>query len=592
MKQLWPALVLALTATGTPQAQTGDGVRVLLDRLDQVVQSGDARAYAGLLANGADTSRARDFTSAQLRPGATHVVIQERERLPLAGALGGTEYRVLVDVFAEFGANSRVATWRLDVTRIGDEDDWRIADQQVVTTVENLYRLSLNPAKQFDARSLTIAAEDLDLTLSDGSVFVAEIDQGVTGLVLLGRGNVRFHPAPETEREQVKIFAGAETLESRFDTAFVRINPDDFETFVSSDRLVRRGVDPREFRRADEVFREEAAWSFGVDLGDLSPDSWSLVPSTGDFVAEIRTRRFGALTYVRLAAQAEDITFFDRKRKRNIAVYASKQKLARRGRFFNENDLAEYDVLDYDVDLAVSPDREWLDGRARLQLKVRAPAITTLTLRLAGSLVVQSIVSDRFGRLFGMRARDQDAILIALPSTVRRGMQFALTVTYAGHLEPETGGAMARGSVQQLGPLRIRRPGDILIAPERSFLYSGQSYWYPSRHHHRLRDCKAPYHRAGRVRLRGERRSRRRLSGAHRRQGSDATPQAVPVHCDSAAPVLGVCGEPIRTSGDTDDRLRSPEVDRWRQHRSNCRQVDRHVERVGRGESASDRARP
>ena len=66
-------------------------------------------------------------------------------------------------------------------------------------------------------------SEDLELTLVDGTVFVVETNQGVTGLVLLGHGEMSFHPAPDTEKGQVRIFAGTETLESRFDAAFVRL---------------------------------------------------------------------------------------------------------------------------------------------------------------------------------------------------------------------------------------------------------------------------------------------------------------------------------------------------------------------------------
>ena len=40
-----------------------------------------------------------------------------------------------------------------------------------------------------------------------------------------------------------------------------------------------------------------------------------------------------------------------------------------------------------------------------MHLRVRAPALGALTLRLADSLVVQSIVSDEFGRLFGIRVK-------------------------------------------------------------------------------------------------------------------------------------------------------------------------------------------
>ena len=88
------------------------------------------------------------------------------------------------------------------------------------------------------------------------------------------------------------------------------------------------------------------------------------MPPSGDFIAEIRTRRYDTLTYARSAAEAEDMTLFDRKRQHNIAVYASAQKIARRGgRFYNDDDLADYDVLHYDIDLAYSPERQWLDGR-------------------------------------------------------------------------------------------------------------------------------------------------------------------------------------------------------------------------------------
>ena len=67
-------------------------------------------------------------------------------------------------------------------------------------SVENIYRVTLNGDKAYTARNLKIAAEDLDLTLADGSVFVADIDLGVTALVLLGRGTLDFHPAPTTEK--------------------------------------------------------------------------------------------------------------------------------------------------------------------------------------------------------------------------------------------------------------------------------------------------------------------------------------------------------------------------------------------------------
>src|SRR2546422_891597 len=206
------------------------------------MQSGRTTRYLSLVSESAHRTAARDFADSEIAPGVTRVGIQERDREPLLGTLPGNGYRLLVDAFIESRARARVVTWRIDIRRPSDADPWRIVEQERLTGVENLYRLSLNPGKQYDARNLTISAPDLEFTLPAGSVFVAETDQGVTGLVLLGRGDMRFHPAPLTEKTQVKIFCGSETLDTHFDALFIRINPSDFEQRIAPDRLTARAA--------------------------------------------------------------------------------------------------------------------------------------------------------------------------------------------------------------------------------------------------------------------------------------------------------------------------------------------------------------
>src|SRR5262245_55873108 len=458
------------------QAAQSNGVAVLLRRLEQVVQAGDAAAYLTLLTESADRSRARDFGGSELMPGATRAVIQERERQPLAGTLPDNGYSLLVDAFVEYGQRARVATWNLDVKRVGEagsDREWAIADVQPVSSVESLYRLSVNASKQYAARDLKIAVEDLDLTLIDGSVFLVNVDQGVTGAVLLGNGVMRFHPTPEVEQGQVKIFSGADTLESRFDTLYIRLHPSDFESVVGMPNLQPKAVDSRELKRAQDVFRIESTKSFVLDLGDLSRDAWSLLPGPGDFLAEVRTRRFDTLTYARSGSEAEDISLFDRKRHRNISIYASKQHAAMRGRFFNEDELVDYDVLDYQIEAAFTPDRQWIDGRARVRIKVRAYMLGTLTLKLADSLVVQSISSTEYGRLFGIRVKNQNSVVVNLPVSAPRDKELTLTVVYAGRLEPQTPDRETL-MLEQRG---MQEDVSVLVAAEPSSLYSNRSFW-------------------------------------------------------------------------------------------------------------------
>src|SRR5579871_127421 len=469
------AVTLALFVAAAPaRAQTADSVDAFVHRLEPIVQHGDTQAFLQLVSD-AVTRKTLDFVSTELLPGAAHVAIQERDREPLTGTTAGEGHRLMLDVFADFGSHARVATWRLDIRRVSDAGDrqWAIVDEERISSVENIYRLSLTATKQYTARNLKVSAEDLDLTLIDGSVFVSEIDVGVTGLVLSGRGTMSFHPAPETERGQVRLFCGSDTLETSFSTAFVRINPADFDSLVANDQLQPVAVDPRELRHAQDVFRDDSAKSFIIDLGDLSRDAWSLLPLPGDIVAEVHTRKYDALTYARSSSEAEDITLFDRKHKHNIALYSSKARLAQRGPFYDEDDLVDYHVLDYDVDVAVFPDRQWIDGHAIVRLTVRAPAIATLSLRLADSLAVQSITSREFGRLFGIRVKNQNLVVVSLPTFVTKDTQLTLFVNYAGRLEPQP---LDRETLQIGAAAAEDSP---LMQPERNYLYSSRSNWYP-----------------------------------------------------------------------------------------------------------------
>src|SRR5437763_293900 len=162
---------IAAPAAVWEQPAEKDDVRELLQQIEQIVQAGSAERFLALVAD-SDRARAQAFASVEIAPGVTRVVIQERDRAPLQGTLPGGGYELMVDVFTELGDRARVATWRLDIRRIRGDAAWRIADAEQITSVEGLYRLSLNPVKQFDARNLRIAGEDLQLTLSEGSVFV------------------------------------------------------------------------------------------------------------------------------------------------------------------------------------------------------------------------------------------------------------------------------------------------------------------------------------------------------------------------------------------------------------------------------------
>lgn len=477
-------LTLPSNASAQTAPRTDDGVARLLRQMETVFESGEPAGYMELLSPEADRDSALIFARNWVQPGTTRAAVQERFRNPVQGIPEGDGYELYLEVLLESGRNGRIATWYMDVRRevtaaaglpaeagrAKAGDTWRIKDLVVLTNVLGLYRLSLDGRRQFAVNNLTISAEDFKLHLPQGTAFVAEGDDGVTAMVLLGRGDMTFSPAPEPEKVQVNVYSGSDILERRFDSLFLRFNPDQLELHMSMDALKEQPVDPRELRRATEVFQGNVGLSYNVDFGDLSRDVWSLIPRQGDFVAEVVASRLH-LSYIHFAGDQEDIRVMDRARSRTISLYASRAKLAARGRFYDEDDNSQYDILSYDIDASFDPRREWMEAVARLELKTLGPGLTTVTLSLAEPLKITSVYSSRLGHLLALRAGRND-VIVNLPEPLRPDSLLDLEFTYAGRLPapPPEREALAMAP-QNSDAFRIE--------PEPSFVYSVRTHWYP-----------------------------------------------------------------------------------------------------------------
>ena len=469
-------ICLALALVWLPSragAQTApDGIGALLRRLEQAAAAGDRGAVLALGDPAISRPSLEDFAGTLTSPRPMRVVVNERDRAPIDGAL----QRLVVEVFSERGIEGSLGTWRVDA-RPGDTpgESWRIAAVSRLSVVTGLYRLSLNTATEYDIHDLVVRAPDLELDMPVGRGFVAETPDGPTAMVLLGRGRMRFTPPDAAERIQIRIFTGDDELAADVDMAFIRFSPYEFASLFNKAALRPRAVDASDLRSATGIFSDLVGRSLQIDLSDISKDRWSLSPTFGDVITELRTRKYGTLTYARSGSEAEDITVFDRKRRRNISVYTSAAKLAQRGRFYSEDERLEYDVLAYDIDVQVNPDRVWIDGNARLKIRIRSDGASSLTLKLAETVNIRGVYSPDFGRLLHLRVVGQSSVIVNLPAVLARDTEIWLDVLYSGPVAPQT---FDREAVQ-VGGTQAPAAEPIEILLQRRFLYSNRSYWYP-----------------------------------------------------------------------------------------------------------------
>ena len=136
-------------------------------------------------------------------------------------------------------------------------------------------------------------------------------------------------------------------MRSEVEGVFLRLNPWDLRGPALRGRPDRdAGRRARAPPRGGAVFAEEIGKSFSLDLSDLSRDQWSLVPPIGDFLAEMRTSRFGTLDLRALGRRARGHHACS-----IASAAATSPSTPRRpswptrgSRFYSEEDDADYDV--------------------------------------------------------------------------------------------------------------------------------------------------------------------------------------------------------------------------------------------------------
>jgi hypothetical protein len=397
----------------------------------------------------------------------TNVAVRERDREAVSGGS-----RVLVEILVDRKGSGQISTWQLVFT---DRTPPTITAIKQVSAISGLRRLELDTRTAFAVNNFKFTATDFQLSMSSGVAFVGRTEEGVSAIVLRGRGAMAFEPFDPVERHQLVRFNNRPSLEDEVGAAFIRINPAEYQTRVSDGSLTPIEARPDDIKNARALFDQWSHRSYNIALGDLSTEQWSLLPPVGDALADFHSKKRGWLTYARSGGQQEDVALFNRAERKNISVYASPAKLATRGRFYSEDVERAYDVEHYDIDTRfVNPVRHQLAGRATIRLKLLRHDVGTITLRLADELRVSSVTSTNFGRLLQLRIVNQDSVLISLPDLQPAGTEITLTVTYEGRLDPQS---LTRDAATAPGTAQTTQDNPIL--PEPSYLYSVNSYWYP-----------------------------------------------------------------------------------------------------------------
>ena len=221
----------------------------------------------------------------------------------------------------------------------------------------------------------------------------------------------------------------------------------------------------------------------------MSRDTWSILPQPGDIVAEVRTRRFRTLTYARAdgrsrrrhvlqpRAQAQHLDL-------RLAAEAGEPRRVTTTRTTWPSTTCSTTTSTS----RCTPEREWLAGVAADQAaREVVHARRASNLKLADSYTISSITSQELGRLLFLRVRNQNAVVVNLPTPLSRDYELTLTVQLSGAHR-----AASRSTRSRFGRTARRGPDDMPIVPaEPNWLLSNRATLVSAGERHRLRHRRA-----------------------------------------------------------------------------------------------------
>src|SRR6187402_2949163 len=241
MRSLCAALAIILLHSLPPvraqQSVTPDAVVRLLANLENVLAGGNVDAFRAIATPLVPDLAVMRFQMATRGGPGARAILRERSRRPI-----GDDVEIIADLLISREIIGRVSTWQILATPSA-AGTYRIADVKELAAVDGLLRLRLDTRRQFAVKDLSIDAPDLKLRMASGTAFVAQSTNGVTALVLRGRGDVLFTPSDAAEQVQVRLISGKPMLHAQAEAMFVRMNPAEFVQRVSAQSLTAMPVD-------------------------------------------------------------------------------------------------------------------------------------------------------------------------------------------------------------------------------------------------------------------------------------------------------------------------------------------------------------
>jgi len=345
-----------------------------------------------------------------------------------------------------------------------------ITDKRVSRSSSRLYRLRFPGKGNFLVKDLSLTQKDLTINFSQAEVFLDNLPEINTALIIIGRGQVKFEPSDEIEKNQLRQRFKKPYFEAEISSLYVRGSTGFFQANLKYE-IVARSQKPAE-RQAEtdlaaSIFARNYPRSFTVE-NSITGELLTFLPQSDETVIEIQAGRKGEFTYVYTPFAEEEIIFLDRRQNRLLNSYSPAGEEPGLKRMFVRFE-EKYKIESYQLEASYVPANHLMSARAGLTLLSVIDELDGLQLRLNPELQIRQIIDDQNRQLYYTRDRLRKFLYVYLAEKSSKGQRVNLNIFYEGQImppPPQTDVLTSQGLGQYYSEPRVIRDSYLFTHPQ------------------------------------------------------------------------------------------------------------------------------
>ncbi len=377
---------------------------------------------------------------------------------------------IWLQVIYENEYSLNIESWKLYMFK--EEGKVQIKSKEISSNIDTLYKIQI-PSGRFErVQSVEINYIDIKITFKNAVVFYDNIPGLETALVIWGKGDFVFSPSDNIEKHQLELLYEKPFLMDELEYIYLRF-PDSF--FKENIKIIREeensssemGIDLSEVQ---SIFEQYYPLSFSCK-SSISKNSLSFLPTNDEVVFDFKGKNIGNYTYVYSSVGKGEVNLYRWKDKKIICIYSPQRNKKKKLLFVSF--LKAFDVESYDVDIQFQPKKNYISGKAKIDLKTKIDSLDVLKFKFNPQLSIIKINDDKGHNLFYSVDELRKNLYLYPFFPLPENSRFSIEIYYRGRILPPKQIA----DVLSVAQYRDNSLNQRLL---KTYLYSKSSYWYPA----------------------------------------------------------------------------------------------------------------